>query len=87
MFKTYDLAGLVPPLWHPGTIRSGSLGTPWGTWEQQEGHVRVRNIFSDFRRIWGLQVVSRPTESIKAAWLVVADFENERSPQAHKQHC
>ena len=51
--KTYHLAGLLPPFYHPGSILT-AWGHPSGPWEQQEGHVGVRNeILSDLRLIFG----------------------------------
>ena len=49
--NTYDLAGLVPPLWHLGG-HIGRLGTLLWLSEQQEGHVGFQNhIFCDFEMI------------------------------------
>ena len=48
-----SFGGLLPPFYHPGD-HFVSLGTPWGPWEQQEGHVGVRSkIFNDFGLILG----------------------------------
>ena len=53
MSKTYHLVGLLPPFSSLETILS-AWGHPWGPWEQQEGHVGVRNeIFSDLGLILG----------------------------------
>ena len=51
-----DLGGLAPPFWHHwdhfGT--SGGIGAPVRHWEQQEGHVVIRNwSFSGFGMILG----------------------------------
>ena len=51
--QTCYLVCLLAPFYNPGTILS-AWGHPRGPWEQQEGHVGVRNkIFNDFGLIFG----------------------------------
>ena len=58
MLNIYHFVGPAPQLWHPGDYFV-SLGTPWGPWEQQEGHVGVRKqIFSGLGMILGPHIDS-----------------------------
>ena len=53
VFHTYFLVCLLAPFYDLATILS-AWGHPRGPWEQQEGHVGVRNkIFIDFGLIFG----------------------------------